>query len=156
MPKLSGAHKRLVVMRLATFVSPSEIVDELKEQGVIASFQQVTHYDPTYKGSDVGREWRELYAETRAQFIANITDIPIANKAYRVRELDDMARASKRKNNYVLAAALHEQAAKEMGEAYTNRRIVEAADPAAALAVLLGVSVDELSAAVAGVGASAS
>lgn len=155
MPKLNTAHKRLVVMRLATFVSPSEIVEELKEQGVVASLQQIGHYDPSAKGSDLGKEWRVLHAETRAQFLANAADIPIANKSYRLQELDDMARRAKRKGEYSLAASLYEQAAKEMGEAYTNRRIVEAADPAAALANLLGVSIDELSGAVAGIGTSA-
>lgn len=155
MARLSMDHKRLVVQRLATFVAPSDIVAELKELGITASIEQIWHYDPTAKGSDVGQRWRSLHAETRAQFIASTADIPIANKSYRLQELDDMARRAKRKENYPLAAALHEQAAKEMGEAYTNRRIVEAADPAAALAVLLGVTVDELAQAVSGVGASA-
>jgi hypothetical protein len=53
-----------------------------------------------------------------------ISDIPIANKAYRLRVLQRMATAENMKN-MGMTAQLLEQAAKECGDAYTNKHKVE-------------------------------
>jgi hypothetical protein len=155
MAKLSQEHKRMIVQRLATFVAPSDIVAEFKEMGITVSTSQVVYYDPASKGTELAAEWRTLHAETRSAFVKDTSQIAIAQKSYRLRELDDMQRQAKRKKNFPLAAQLLEQAAKEIGEAYTNRRVLEAADPAAALAAMLGVAPEAITAAVAGVGAGA-
>ncbi len=151
MARLSTEHKVLIVSRLAAFVAPSEIVAELKELGVTASIEQVFHYDPTAKGSDVGQRWREMHTQLRAEFLRDTASIPIAHKSYRLRELNDMARQAKLRKNFPLAAQLLEQAAKEMGESYTNRRVLEPADPVAALAATLGVTPEEITGALADV-----
>ncbi|HDE2557988.1 TPA: DUF2280 domain-containing protein, partial [Klebsiella pneumoniae] len=53
------------------------------------------------------------------------SDIPIANKAYRLRALDRMMTKAESMRNMALAASLMEQAAKECGDAYTNKQKVE-------------------------------
>jgi len=152
---LADRHKRLIVQRLATFTSTTEILAELQEHGVAATHAQIAFYNPDLASSvDVAAKWRTLHAETRAAFIRDTSAIPITHKAYRLRELNDMAKQARTKKNYPLAAQLLEQAAKEMGESYTNRRVIEPADPAAALASTLGVSLDEISAALAGLSGS--
>jgi len=54
-----------------------------------------------------------------------ISDIPIANKAYRLRVLQRMSMTAENMKNIGMTAQLLEQAAKEVGEAYTNRQKVE-------------------------------
>lgn len=156
MAALKNDHKRLLVQRLATFVAPVEIQAEFKTLGLDVSLSQISYYDPASSRTDLAAEWRALFAETRAQFVKDTASIAIAHKAFRLRELDSNYRAMKKSKNLIGANSVLEQAAKEMGEAYTNKRVIESADPAAALAALLGVSSDEVTAAVAGVGASAS
>jgi hypothetical protein len=54
-----------------------------------------------------------------------ISDIPIANKAYRLRVLQRMATTAENMKNMGMTAQLLEQAAKEVGDAYTNKLKVE-------------------------------
>lgn len=154
MATLSSAHKTLIVQRLATFVADKEIIEELRTLGVDVTYAQIAYYNPKTAGSKLGKEWVELFNATRAQFTKDTSAIAIANKAYRLTRLDAMARAAEAKKNYPLAASLHEQAAKEVGEAYTNRRVIEAADPHEALAKMLGISVAEIAGALSGASAS--
>lgn len=155
MAKLKKDAKVLIVQRLATFVTPTEIVAELKELGVVATIQQVVYYDPSTKGTDLAPEWRTLHADTRAKFTKESAGIAITHKSFRLQELLRLYRKAvgATRPNIVLAKELLEQAAKEMGEAYTNRRIVTAGDPITELAKVLGITPEELVAALAAGGA---
>ncbi len=75
-------------------------------------------------GKGLAKKWVELFTITRERFQTEIASIPIANKAYRLRALDRMAAATENKN-FGMTAQLMEQAAKEVGDAYTNRQKVE-------------------------------
>jgi hypothetical protein len=149
MAKLTKDTKVLIVQRLATFTLPSAIVAELKEQGVEATIQQVVYYDPSTKGTDLAPQWRELFAEARAGFIKDTSSIAIAHKAFRLQELSRMYQKamSGTRPNLVLAQSILEQAAKEMGEAYTNRRQLVSPNPLADLAALLNLEPAQLAAA---------
>jgi hypothetical protein len=46
MAALTEVHKRLIVQRLATFHSPSEIADELQDMGVVVSLSQIATTTP--------------------------------------------------------------------------------------------------------------
>lgn len=146
MAKLKKDAKVLIVQRLATFVTPTEIVAELKEMGVEATIQQVVYYDPATKGTDLAPEWRTLHGHTRAAFTKESAGIAITHKSFRLQELLRLYRkaSSGARPNIVLAKELLEQAAKEMGEAYTNRRVVTAGDPMTELAKVLGITIEEL------------
>lgn len=151
MPALKNEHKRLIVQRLATFVSYTEIIEELQTFGVAASMSQIAYYDPQCKNPKLGQEWRELYKETRAAFTRDTSDIAVAHKSFRLRELGRMYRKASggARPNMMLAKELLEQAAKEVGEAYTNRRVLTAGDPLKELAALLGYTPEQLAAAIA-------
>ncbi|PXV65823.1 hypothetical protein C8D93_109203 [Sinimarinibacterium flocculans] len=139
--KLTSEHKARIVQALACFDTPSDVVNTLKSEfGVEITRQRVQQYDPTTSaGRQCARQWRELFAATRERFVKSIAEIPIAHRAYRLRALQRMAERAERLKNYALAAQLHEQAAKECGDDYTNRTRIDAKVQATARTVILPV-----------------
>ncbi|WP_158143694.1 DUF2280 domain-containing protein [Vibrio metschnikovii] len=131
MAALSQEVKAFIVMALACYDSPKEIADRVKEEfNTIVSRQQIAGHDPTNATSKtLGKKWVELFNETRERFQNEISDIPIANKAYRLRALNRMASKAETMRNYNLTAQLIEQAAKECGDAYTNKQKLEHTSP---------------------------
>lgn len=123
MARLAEDAKLLIVQRLAMFDTPSQIVEAVKEEfGVIVTRQQVEAYNATRNGKKPAKKWVAAFETTRARFLETTGDIPIANRAVRLRRLERMAIAAEQKKNFPLAAQLHEQAAKECGDFYTNTR----------------------------------
>src|SRR5215471_4195998 len=148
MAELSEEHQIFIVQALACYRTPSEVSDLVKAEfrGLEIDRRQVQFYDPT-KGGDgkrLAKEWRDLFAATRKTYLEDIASIGIAQQAHRLRMLDEMARDAKQKKNYQLAAQLIEQAAKETGGSFTNRRKLEIDDPRKVLADILGVSPTEI------------
>lgn len=79
--------------------------------------------------ANLSQKWIELFKSTRERFQSEISDIPIANKAYRLRVLDRMMNNAEKMKNIALATEIIEQAAKEVGDAYTNRQKIEHTSP---------------------------
>ncbi|RZZ85678.1 DUF2280 domain-containing protein [Pseudoxanthomonas winnipegensis] len=127
MAALSSETKAFIVQSLACFDTPSQVVEAVKGHfGVEITRQQAESHDPTkFAGRDLGGKWVALFHESRARFKEETVNIPIANRAYRLRALDRMAVKAEGMRNMALAAQLLEQAAKETGGAYTNRREIE-------------------------------
>jgi hypothetical protein len=119
--------KAFVVQSVACFDSPSQVADAvLKEFGIKINRQQVEQNDPTKaSGKKLAKKWVDMFHATRERFQTELADIPIANKAFRLRVLDRMAMRSEGMKNFALTAQLIEQAAKECGDAYTNRQKIE-------------------------------
>ncbi len=119
--------KAFIIQSLACFDTPTLVVESVqKEFGLKITRQQVESHDPTkVSGKSLAKKWVDLFYATRERFKTEISDIPIANKAYRLRVLDRMATRTETMKNYALAAQIVEQAAKECGDAYTNRQKVE-------------------------------
>lgn len=119
--------KAFIIQSLACFDTPTLVVESVqKEYGLKITRQQVESHDPTkVSGKSLAKKWVDLFHTTRERFKTEISDIPIANKAYRLRVLDRMATRTETMKNYALAAQIVEQAAKECGDAYTNRQKVE-------------------------------
>lgn len=119
--------KAFIIQSLACFDTPTLVVESVqKEFGLKITRQQVESHDPTKaSGKSLAKKWVDLFHTTRERFKTEISDIPIANKAYRLRVLDRMATRTETMKNYALAAQIVEQAAKECGDAYTNRQKVE-------------------------------
>ena len=87
-------------------------------------------HDPTKAaGVSLAKKWVDLFHSTRARFQSDISDIPIANKAYRLRVLDRMMGNAEKMRNIALAAEIIEQAAKECGDAYSNKHKFEHSGP---------------------------
>ncbi len=122
--KLNIEQQTYVVQAVACFDAPSVVVAAVKKDyGVVLTPQAVEAYDPTKKaGAKLAARWRALFDETRKAFLENTADIAISHRAVRLRALQRMAAKAEDSKNMVLAAALLEQAAKEMGNAFTNRR----------------------------------
>ncbi|MBD9510011.1 DUF2280 domain-containing protein [Ensifer sp. ENS10] len=122
--KLSDEVKTYIVQALACFDSPSVVSAAVKkEYGLDVSRQLVESHDPNKKAaSGLAPKWRVLFEETRKTFLEDTASIAISHRAVRLRALQRMADKAETQGNMVLAADLLEQAAKEVGDSYTNRQ----------------------------------
>jgi len=122
--KLTEEAKVFVVQSLACFDPPSVVVKAIKDDfQVDITGQAIESYDPTKRaGKGVAEKWRLLFWETREAFLKDTAKIGIANRAVRLRALERMAARAEKQGNLALAKDLHEQAAKEVGDVYTNTR----------------------------------
>ena len=127
MAALKSEVKAYIVQSLACFDTPSQVVEAVqKEFRLSVTRQQVESHDPTkVSGNRLAKKWVDMFNATRERFQTEIADIPIANKAYRLRVLDRMATRTENMKNYAMTAQLMEQAAKELGDVYTNKQKVE-------------------------------
>ncbi|WP_064291722.1 DUF2280 domain-containing protein, partial [Klebsiella pneumoniae] len=127
MAALKPEVRAFIVQELACFDTPSQIVESVqKEFKVQVTRQQVASHDPTkVAGKGLAQKWVELFNLTRDRFLNEISDIPIANKAYRLRVLQRMSTTAEGMKNLGMTAQLLEQAAKEVGDAYSNKQKVE-------------------------------
>ncbi|WP_085598739.1 DUF2280 domain-containing protein [Pseudomonas sp. B10(2017)] len=125
MAALSSEVKVFVIQALACFDTPSQVAESVqKEFGLNITRQQIESHDPTkVSGKGLAAKWKQLFEDTRKRFREDITEIPIANKAYRLRGLNRMADKAEGMRNLALTAQLYEQAAKECGDMYVNRKI---------------------------------
>ncbi|MCD0203279.1 DUF2280 domain-containing protein [Klebsiella aerogenes] len=131
MAALKPEVKAAIVQMLACYDSLSIVVEAIqKDYGIKVTPQQVESHDPTkVSGKGLAKKWVDLFNATRERFKNEISDIPIANKAYRLRVLDRMATRAEGMKNLALTAEIIEQAAKECGDAYTNKHKFEHSGP---------------------------
>lgn len=124
MAKLTDPQKLFIVKALACFESPTRVANSFREQfGIEVSRAQVAKYDPTkVAGGEVSAKLVVVFDETRRAFKDGAGDVPIAYKSFRLHSLYRMHQKAEDQGNMVLAAQLLEQAAKEIGGAFTNRR----------------------------------
>lgn len=125
-PKLTDVARAFVVQQLAMFDAPSIVVASVKQEfGITVSAQAVEFYDPTKRaGEKCHEKWKSLFRETRAAFIESTAQIGISHKAVRLRTLQRLAEKAEKQGAVTIVAQLNEQAAKEMGNAYTNTRVL--------------------------------
>ncbi len=123
-PKLTDEARTYVVQALACFDPPSVVAAQVKKDfGLVISGQGVESYDPTkHAGRKLSAKWKVLFEETRKAFLEDTSKIGISHRSVRLRALHRMAEKAESNGNMGLAAQLLEQAAKESGGAYTNRR----------------------------------
>jgi hypothetical protein len=124
MAALSNEVKAFIVQALACFDTPSQVAEAVnKEFGIEISRQTAESHDPTKRqGKNLAKRWVVLFEDTRKRFREETADIPIANRAYRLRALARMAEKVEGMRNYGLALQILEQAAKEVGDVYVNRQ----------------------------------
>jgi hypothetical protein len=123
MAALKNEVKSFIVQALACFDTPSQVVEAVKNEfGAVLTRQQVESHDPTKASSKgLAEKWKVLFHDTRKRFREDTAEIPIANRAYRLRALGRMAEKAENMRNMALTAQLLEQAAKECGDVYMNR-----------------------------------
>jgi len=124
MAALSSEVKAFIVQALACFDTPSQVAEAVKREfSVEVSRQQVESHDPTKRCSKtLAKRWVEMFHDARKRFREETVEIPIANRAYRLRALGRMAEKAEHMKNMALTAQLLEQAAKEVGDVYVNRQ----------------------------------
>ncbi|MFZ4392645.1 DUF2280 domain-containing protein [Klebsiella pneumoniae] len=127
MAALKPEVKAYIIQMLACYDTPSQVVEAVqKDFGISITRQQVETHDPTkVSGKTLAKKWVDLFNRTRDRFLNEISDIPIANKAYRLRVLQRMSTTAEGMKNLGMTAQLLEQAAKEVGDAYSNKQKVE-------------------------------
>lgn len=130
MATLTDDVKAFIVQALACFDTPSQVVDAVKEEyGIDVTRQQVQTYDPTKQlGKALSLKWRAMFEATRARFLKETAEIPIASQSFRLRALQKLYEKTASRGNVVVAAQLIEQAAKETGGIFVNRHRGEAPD----------------------------
>ena len=84
--------KIFIVQFLACFETSQQVVEAVKQEYKIEiTRQQVALYDPTkVAGRNLSKKLKDLFKSTREDFRKNIEDIAIANKAFRLMELQKM------------------------------------------------------------------
>jgi len=124
MAKLDDRAKLHIVQCLACYDTPSQVAESVREEfGITVTRQQVQAYDPSKtSGRDISKKLRDVFNETRKAFLEETAKVPIASQVFRLRNLQRLHEQATARKNLQLAAALLEQAAKEVGGAYTNRR----------------------------------
>lgn len=122
-PRLDDRAKAYIVHALAMFDTPTMVSRSLKEElGVDASPQLVESYNPTKRaGQRLSDKWKTMFEEARKAFLEDASSIPIANRSARLRALQRMATKAEHMGNMAMVSKLLEQAAKEMGNAFTNK-----------------------------------
>ena len=124
MAVLTEEVKITLVQALACYDTPTQAAEQVaQEHGVKIGRDQAIKYDPTKPaGKNLSKKLRDIFEATRKAFLEDISTIPIAQQAYRLRILQrNLERADSRGNSAMVTGIL-EQAAKELGGAYTNRR----------------------------------
>ena len=92
MAALKEPVKIFIVQSLACFETPQQVADAVKQEyGIEVSRSQCQVYDPTkYSGRNLSKKLKDLFDRTRKDFRENVEDIAIANKAFRLMELQKM------------------------------------------------------------------
>jgi len=120
MASLRDSERREIVQRLACFESPPEVAEWASEEfEKDVTRNQVHHYDPT-RSDETAEKWEELFQETREAFLNDLDTIPLSHRAVRLRELTNLYERAKEQEEVEKAARMLKQAAKEVGEKFTN------------------------------------
>jgi len=131
MARLNPEQKLFIVQRLACFDTPTMVAKAVSEEYQLTLPRQVVEgYDPTkYAGRNLAKKYKQVFESTREAFLEDTSGIAISHKAVRLRTLQRMAEKAENMGNMVLAKDLLEQAAKEAGDAYSNKRVLEHNNP---------------------------
>ena len=125
MATLKAKHKTFIVVRLACFKKPTEIQEDFEERyNFKPSLSQISYYNPgnVESSKKLGKKWKKLFKDVRERYSNEISEVPIANQRYRLEKLQRGMEKLQGMKNYKGAAELIEQAAKEVGGAFTNRK----------------------------------
>lgn len=124
MPNLREEHKTFIVQRVAMYDSPTQVAEAVKDEfGITIGRQHVRAYNPAQ--CTVATKWKAIFDATRKSFLESVSEIPIAARSVRLRALDRIYNKAEGEGDYSLACQILEQAAKEVGDVYTNRQKLE-------------------------------
>ncbi len=132
MAQLPDPVKLAITQALACFDTPTQVAEFVKDEfGIVITRQQASQYDASKTtGKSMSQKLRAVFEATRAAFLESTADIPIAQQSYRLRVLQRMLTKAEKQGNMAMVAQLLEQAAKESGGAFTNKRELTGKDGA--------------------------
>ncbi len=117
--RLSKDVQRRIVIMLACYCKNPEIIQAIKDDfSVEITRQNVNHYNPEHT-DEVAEEWKDLFETARENYNENISSIPIAQLAWRLRERQKMYDEARSPQ---LKSELLTEAARDAGGAYTNKK----------------------------------
>lgn len=124
MAVLTEEAKITLVQSLACFDTPTQACEAVAlAHGIKIERMQAGKYDPTKpSGKNLSPKLAEVFHATRRAFLVDVSTIPIAQQAYRLRTLQRELERAVSRGNSAMVSQLLEQAAKESGGAFTNRR----------------------------------
>lgn len=128
MAQLKKEVKFYIVRSLAKFNTPQETADAVNiDFGIKVTRQQCERYDPTKRaGQELSTELKAEFEATRQQFIDNPQHVPLANLTYRLERMQRVIDHAGK--NSVLVLTTLEQAAKDVGGVFTNRKEITGKD----------------------------
>ncbi len=110
MARLKKTEKIFIIRSLAQFMTPTEVVRDIKEKfNIDVSPQQVEYYDPNkVAGADLPQEFSDIFNEARKEYLAQpLHNIVGANDIVQLQILSDLLVS--KKGNTVLAIKLIDQ-----------------------------------------------
>ncbi len=129
MAALENKHKIFIVTRLAWYVEPSDILEQVKQEfGLKVTLAQLTVYNPRTKtGERLSAELRELFERERAKCLGEIEDEPLAYDKPRIRARAKLLKHKLVANNPKMQLEILDSIAKEAGGGFSNRREITGA-----------------------------
>ncbi len=122
---LPEAVRAEIVTRLAMWDTIALIQADLIDRGYDISHQGISAYNPYNNSSQRSPKWKALFDKTREDFLAGMAEIPIASRSYRLRRLQDVFTIAFKRGATAEARATLEQAAKEVGDVFTNKSKID-------------------------------
>jgi hypothetical protein len=122
MAKLKKAEQLYIVRSLAQFMTPTEVVKDIKEKfNIDVSPQQVEAYDPTkVAGRDLRQEYKDAFEVTRGEYLKQpIHNISGANDIVQLKILSDLL--WNKKSNVTMTIKIVDQMQKIMKGFYEKR-----------------------------------
>jgi len=144
MARLKKLEKVFIVRSLAQFMTPTEVVKDIKEKfNIDVSPQQVETYDPTkVAGADLSQEFIDLFSEARKEYLAQpIHNIVGANDITQLQILSDLLMS--KKSNTVLAIKLIDQIQKIVKGHYEKKIEITGKDGGPLESIQTAVSVSK-------------
>lgn len=128
MAQLRKEVKIYIVRSLAQFNTPQETAQAVNvDFGIKVTRQQCERYDPTKRaGQDLSDELKKEFDLTRQDFLDKPQNIPISNLSYRQARRQKVLEGAG--NNKMLIMSVLEQAAKDVGGVFTNRKEITGKD----------------------------
>lgn len=119
-PDLNDELKAQIVVSLAMFVRPKQIIQEFAEQHKISlTAQQLSAYDPaTVAGRRLRPEFQKLFQETRERYHSDLTTCAFGTAIGRARFLEQVAYAALEGKQPGRAMEAVEMTAKDLGGSY--------------------------------------
>lgn len=124
MAVLTEEAKVTLVQALACYDTPTQAAEVVaQEHGIKIGRDQAIKYDPTKPaGKNLGKKFRDIFHATRDAFLKDTAKIPIAQQAFRLRAMQRELERAQSRGNSAMVVQLLEQASKEIGGAFTNKR----------------------------------